>query len=269
MSQSNENEDFSLFDQEEWMLKRTESMLRSLEDVAEGVRALADAYRQSYKEQRRLIQLSDRVQLDLHTANERLKGQAAALQELNETLQREIHYREQVEAELRHIARTDTLTGAASRGHLFEMMRHEMRRARRHSSPLSLLVMDLDRFKRVNDMYGHSAGDAALQAFAQACRDCLRESDLFGRTGGEEFVVMLPDSALGDAAGVAERIRSRIEGNGIPWEEGLIWLTVSIGVASVDVEGGSLEQGLKHADDALYQAKGAGRNRVVLAQEPA
>ena len=166
-------------------------------------------------------------------------------------------------------AHTDPLTGAANRRAFLERAREEIARSRRYGHPLSVLMADIDHFKRINDTHGHAAGDEALKRFAQLMRDDLRPSDLVGRYGGEEFVVLLPETEVADAPVVAERLRAKVEAAELVHEGTRFRMTVSIGVAAVDLYnssvGGSIEPALNEADAALYRAKESGRNRVVIA----
>jgi two-component system cell cycle response regulator len=132
---------------------------------------------------------------------------------------------------------------------------------------LALLVLDVDRFKSVNDSWGHDAGDEVLREFADRVRACTRGIDLVARMGGEEIVVVLPDTTLDAAQAVAERIRERIEAEpfAIHNNSRMISVTVSIGVASRRAGDGSPAEMMKRADDALYRAKADGRNRVTVA----
>ncbi len=132
----------------------------------------------------------------------------------------------------------------------------EWRRALRERKPLSLLLIDVDHFKRVNDQRGHLAGDECLKQLAQRiCSVVARPSDSVSRYGGEEFVVLLPNTALLGALQIAERIREQIKEEAIPWQDGEICLTVSIGVTSIRADSGiSPDLALQQADDALYRA---------------
>lgn len=169
--------------------------------------------------------------------------------------------------ELARQATTDELTGMRNRRSLLETARQEFARATRYGHSLSVLMLDIDDFKRINDAYGHDVGDKVLKAVADACRRELRDSDVLGRLGGEEFGVLLPNTGSGSAAVVAERLRARIDALrlGGDWG-GDIMPKVSVGVAGM--EGASrIEAVLKRADQAMYAAKAAGRNRVYLAEE--
>ncbi len=167
-------------------------------------------------------------------------------------------------AELHHLATTDAMTGVNNRHHFLSLLYHEFARARRYKSPLSLLVLDLDFFKQINDGYGHAAGDSALKAFAEAAGDCLRGMDVLGRMGGEEFAVLLPNTSVEQAETVAERIRNAVARIAIDTEYGTVRFTTSVGVTDTDERDGSVDALLARADTALYAAKAAGRNRVVV-----
>ncbi|MBN93524.1 MAG: hypothetical protein CL928_05540 [Deltaproteobacteria bacterium] len=164
--------------------------------------------------------------------------------------------------EIRRQAIYDDLTGLAGRRHFLAELTREITRARRGGGPLSLLMVDADRFKDLNDTYGHPAGDAALVAMAKALVDGTRSIDIVGRLGGEEMGVVLPGATADLASLVAERIRSSIQALQIPWNDGTLSLTVSIGVAEWTQHMKS-DDLIAEADQALYQAKNLGRDLVV------
>lgn len=170
---------------------------------------------------------------------------------------------ERANRELEHLAAFDALTGAATRRHFLDRVAEELARAARNGSSVSLLMLDLDHFKSVNDGYGHPAGDAVLVAFVERMREIVRGADLIGRLGGEEFVVLLPDSVGRRAAQVGERIRAVMDAVPVLVEGGVLRITVSIGVAQFGVDGDTVEAVIKVADERLYRAKHEGRNRVV------
>jgi diguanylate cyclase (GGDEF)-like protein len=164
---------------------------------------------------------------------------------------------------LERLSRTDPLTGLGNRRHVEERLAAELARARRHGVELSLLVLDLDGLKAVNDRHGHKAGDAALRRVAAAIAQSSRASDVAGRWGGDEFVVLAPDTASEDAAALAERIR-RLAREAAGGEEAAPPLSVSIGVASL-APADDPEGLLRRADAALLEAKHQGGDRVVAA----
>lgn len=166
------------------------------------------------------------------------------------------------ERQLAVAATIDPLTETANRRLLLQTAVREVDRANRHGQPLSLLMVDIDRFKDLNDRYGHTAGDMVLRTIARAMQAALRKQDLLARYGGEEFVVVLPDTAIIGAAHLAEKIRTRIEGTLFPESVGRV--TVSIG-CSDNRSTADFHELLIAADKALYAAKALGRNRVELA----
>ncbi len=238
-----EGEGYSLFEQEERIIAMAEDMVEKLGHVADGVRALADAYRQGYREQRRLVRLSDRMQLQLQEANRRLEEQAI---------------------ELHRLAITDPLTRLYTRGHFMELAAHEAKRCRADGLPLSVLVIDMDHFKSINDTWGHATGDAALIAFAEICRSELDALDIVARLGGEEFALVLPGTDIGAATRCAVHLRQTLAQLTIEGMEPGYGVTASIGVASLRRDEDSIERALSRADQALYQAKAAGRNCVTV-----
>lgn len=166
-----------------------------------------------------------------------------------------------LERQLRAYADIDELTQLPRRRRVFELGRRILLRAERVGQPFSVLYIDADHFKAVNDRFGHEAGDRALQLIAQHIQHSMRPCDVGGRLGGEEFVVLLPGADQRDAARVAERLRRRIE----DWRQFEVALTISVGVAQ-HVRGEPIERVIRRADAALLDAKGSGRNRVVIAE---
>jgi len=159
--------------------------------------------------------------------------------------------------EVQHLAFTDVLTGINNRRRLFELLDEEYRRALRYQRPLSLMLVDIDRFKNVNDAYGHAAGDEVLRWFANQCNGVIRQKlDLLGRFGGEEFAIIYPEAELASAIGAAERLRFQIIGHPIPYNEMEIYITFSAGIASLSLDKEiALDQLIERADKALYFAK--------------
>lgn len=167
--------------------------------------------------------------------------------------------------ELRFMATTDPLTGACNRRHFLELANGELERARRYERSLSVLMLDVDHFKHINDTHGHAVGDKALEALVTACRGTLRGSDLLGRLGGEEFAVLLPETDVNAAFEVAERLRAAVSAIVLDTPNGPVGITVSVGVSAVWLTEVFMEKPLIRADQALYRAKAEGRNRVASA----
>jgi diguanylate cyclase (GGDEF)-like protein len=165
------------------------------------------------------------------------------------------------------LARVDDLTGIANRRHFMEISSRLLETCRRSEMPVSVVMLDVDHFKRINDRHGHLAGDAVLRHVAGLLSGCLRRSDVLGRYGGEEFAVILPHTPPDKAFRVAEKIREKVRDNPVRIHDGaVIHVTLSAGVLGVESAAGfPLEQLMKRADDALYEAKRSGRNRVFLA----
>lgn len=165
---------------------------------------------------------------------------------------------------LEKLAHTDSLTEVWNRRYLLNFAEQEIQRCHRYYRSLSVLMIDIDFFKKVNDSFGHSMGDDILVIMTQTVTKCLRNVDILGRFGGEEFVVLLPETELDAAKITAERIRENIENLKIPNGEEYISITVSIGVASYHFQDVNIDMLIQRADEALYQAKNQGRNRVVV-----
>jgi len=169
-----------------------------------------------------------------------------------------------VTTELRHFAERDPLTSVFNRRSFMILLDKSVNLMQRMNSPLALLVLDLDHFKRLNDTWGHSTGDQALRHFVKLTNKHLRNEDVIGRIGGEEFVIFLPNTGLEAAATVAERLRVLIAKHPLAGAQGPITMTVSIGVTLI-TKGEAKEVALHRADTAMYRAKAKGRNRVELA----
>lgn len=177
---------------------------------------------------------------------------------------RDVTARKQAEQQLALLATTDPLTGASNRRRFDEVLRTEVARSRRYGAPLSLIICDIDYFKRINDGFGHPAGDRVLQQLSALLSENIRETDVFARLGGEEFAILAPNCDEGCAWKFAEKLRGAVEAHAFPDAQGL---TCSFGVAVLRAMEGQ-EKLVKRADEALYRAKGEGRNRVVLASGP-
>jgi diguanylate cyclase (GGDEF)-like protein len=164
---------------------------------------------------------------------------------------------------LEKTSRTDPLTGINNRGYFMELLTLEAERSRRFDRTFSVLMVDLDHFKKINDTFGHAAGDAALQSFVTVLQSCgLRQTDFWGRLGGEEFAVALPETPLDQALLPAERLRCILAETPVAHADASFTVTASIGI-SCYLPGDTLDSLLNRADQAMYQAKEQGRNRVV------
>lgn len=190
-------------------------------------------------------------------------GSVGSLRDITERVAAEA----EVKSELVRIANTDPLTGIANRRHFFEKLDEEMKRVKRSKAEIAVLVLDVDHFKKINDKYGHDAGDKVLIDITRIINACLRETDLAGRIGGEEFAMMLPDTPVEGAYWVAERIRASVAKHTFttPVDKQNIQCTVSIGVSGSKV-GDTLDAArlYKQADNRLYIAKNTGRNQVSI-----
>jgi diguanylate cyclase (GGDEF)-like protein len=167
-----------------------------------------------------------------------------------------------MEAELRRLATTDSLTGINNRRHFMELAHKEMSRSRRHGYAFSLIMLDIDHFKKINDTHGHASGDQVLRECCGVCLSQLRESDIMGRLGGEEFAIALPECGGSAAEAVANRIRSAMASHTVTTESGAIQFTASMGVTEFQPDD-NLEAALERADNALYLAKKNGRDQVM------
>jgi diguanylate cyclase (GGDEF)-like protein/PAS domain S-box-containing protein len=172
--------------------------------------------------------------------------------------------RKLMEEEVRRLATTDSLTGIANRRRFLEQLQGELDRFRRSGSIASFLMLDLDSFKRINDAYGHASGDAVLRHFAGLVGGNLRQSDSFGRLGGEEFGVLLPETRLAGAMELAARLCGIVAATPVDVDGRIVPVTTSIGVTEFQPDETGPESVMARADAALYRAKQAGRNRVVV-----
>ncbi|MES3007656.1 MAG: GGDEF domain-containing protein [Pseudomonadota bacterium] len=187
-------------------------------------------------------------------------------EEINVRLTAEIERRKLLENELKQQAITDPLTGLYNRRHFETLFERERLRALRNKSALCLCLIDLDFFKRINDLYGHEVGDRVLQQAANLFVTHLRQTDFVGRIGGEEFVLLLPDTTPPDARQLIERLRRILAGESVDADEREITVTATFAIARVEPEKDTLVKALRIADKALYEGKSAGRNRVVMAE---
>jgi diguanylate cyclase (GGDEF)-like protein len=181
---------------------------------------------------------------------------------------RAMNHLEGAQALLHHMAWVDPLTNVFNRRYFFDRAKIELELARPADGRTSILLLDIDHFKNINDSYGHHVGDQILTGLVAVCQENLREIDTLARLGGEEFVILLPETDLAQAHYIAERLRSKIEQTSISTDSGLLTVTVSIGVMSHLTSEAELpvHKLVQRADQAMYMAKRSGRNRVVTWQ---
>ncbi|MEP1214408.1 MAG: diguanylate cyclase [Marinobacter sp.] len=233
--------------------------------------ALADRLN---KEKKRAFEAQQRLLQEERKARMAQEKSLRIQREANTLLEQRVHERTQdlevVNDQLRELSSTDALTGLKNRGHFDRAFSSAVVKAYRFEQPLSLLLLDIDHFKKFNDTYGHLVGDDCLQMVANCIRQYVtRPQDLAARYGGEEFVVLLPDTPEEGALRVAEKIRQEIEQTGFRISEEVLHLTVSIGVCAVCPHQADATKAIFcWADEALYEAKGRGRNQVVVSEPP-
>lgn len=180
---------------------------------------------------------------------------------------RNITARKELEAELLEASQTDPLTRVSNRRKLMETLEKQYAIFRRYHNPTSLIMLDIDHFKQLNDRFGHLAGDSILRNLCDSCRRILRENDLLARFGGEEFVIVLPNTRSPQALSTAERIRTEVPA-AVALKNGQEKaFTLSLGVSEINLQDTHFEQVLKRVDTALYKAKNSGRNRVEISFE--
>jgi diguanylate cyclase (GGDEF)-like protein len=208
------------------------------------------------------------LQRQLWAQNQELAAMAHQLAAQNEELQWLNDKLDIANRELETLCVTDSLTKAYNRRYFFEHLGSELSRAERYGKPLACVLVDVDHFKQVNDRHGHLVGDRVLVRIAEILRDNIRSADVVARFGGEEFVILLPETGANEAAALIDRIRQEIERERFPaTENGTLSVTVSAGVAEYEPVASVREPDalLRETDEALYRAKEAGRNRIELA----
>lgn len=230
--------DTELFETEMQALERARVVVTATDlDIEHCRRALEELmlqFRRLMRETHRLIRHSDRSEAELNAANARLQ---------------------QLSAELDYKARHDSLTGTLNRSAVFELAQHYLRQG-----PLALILLDIDFFKRINDLHGHPAGDAVLKEAVERLSDALAGRGHIGRVGGEEFTILLPETPLEESVAIAELIRRSLAEKTLSCLSGQT-VTASFGVGW-NAPGTEFEHAYSHADAALYRAKNQGRNRV-------
>ena len=175
----------------------------------------------------------------------------------------DITERKNAQEALLQLSITDPLTGIFNRRQLFVLGENAFEQAIRYEHPLSILMLDVDHFKQVNDTYGHQKGDEVLVSLANIVKEKTRKADIFGRYGGEEFMIIMPNTDQEGAFAAAEHLREEVEKISLETEKGEILVTVSVGICQIQPDHEVLEQVINGADQALYSAKQAGRNQVA------
>jgi len=218
-------------------------------------------------ERYRLLTQNQSLVSELETKNRRLEEKEKELTQLNQSLETVVEKRtaelRQVNERLNELAMTDPLTRVLNRRAFFQRFGDEIERSRRYKHDIAVVMIDVDHFKKFNDMEGHVYGDQALKKISQLFTSNLRKTDVLARYGGEEFVLMLPETPGAGAMDKCERLRVAIETTTFTGKTAEAFLTVSMGVSTFPSDGSTTEELVKAADQALYEAKEAGRNRVV------
>jgi diguanylate cyclase (GGDEF)-like protein len=241
-------------------------ILSYAEISAELQREAQDAKEQVAAEFRFNTQLLEDQGAYLASLCEAADENARKAEDARRQLEKEIAERRHLEDELRLLATIDGLTGILNRPAFLAAAQQEMERAR--GSTLIMLMLDVDHFKSINDLYGHAGGDLALKNLVATVRSGLRDRDLLGRLGGEEFAVLLHAVSLEDGVAIAERLRSRVETTRLTFGGEVIAMTMSVGLAARQPADQTIDQVIARADAALYCAKRSGRNRVVTDVSP-
>jgi diguanylate cyclase (GGDEF) domain len=191
-------------------------------------------------------------------------AQLTKTRKINLELKSEIERRQKLEAALKELATIDPLTGLYNRREYEILFQHEMERSKRMNSPLSVGIIDLDHFKQVNDTYGHKAGDEVLRRISALCRENLRTMDIIGRLGGEEFIILLPETTIDRAVMVGNRLLKAFAATDIDVGTASIKITATLGITQLLPDDKEIDIITRRADDALYKGKEAGRNRVEI-----
>ncbi len=246
--------------------KLDEEIEEQTRDMADRARSATDLPTLKNLIQERVDTLRQRM-ADFQSEEQKLiarqQQQMAELMEKLHKMEEETEtLRAQVQEE-RHQAFTDALTGLPNRFAYEERLEQEYERWKRYRSPLSIIVLDVDHFKRINDTYGHQAGDKALRIIAKELAMALRKTDFIGRYGGEEIVILMPETDADSALIAAEKLRNRIESTGFHFREKKVTITVSCGISEYR-QGDTPESAFERADQALYKAKQQGRNRCIV-----
>jgi diguanylate cyclase (GGDEF)-like protein/PAS domain S-box-containing protein len=177
---------------------------------------------------------------------------------------RDISERKRLMAELERLSETDALTNTLNRRGFLKLAEREFERMRRAGRPLTIVMIDIDHFKGVNDVFGHAAGDMVLRMVADRCRECVRSYDLLSRFGGEEFIILLADTPMEAAHKIVSRLHTAIASCRVPTIKGEVMVTASFGLATVEPSDINLETAIRLADEALYEAKNSGRNCIKI-----
>jgi len=175
---------------------------------------------------------------------------------------------EKANGQLENLSQTDRLTQLNNRGHWEECLKQEFNRSQRTKAPCSLIMFDIDHFKQVNDNYGHQAGDEVIRDTSRILKSTIRDTDIAGRYGGEEFSIILIDTMAAGAKLMAERLRKRIEASIVTHDANDIQYTVSLGIAELNVTHNNHNQWIECSDKALYKAKEGGRNCSIIYDAP-
>ncbi|MDA8088605.1 MAG: diguanylate cyclase [Nitrospiraceae bacterium] len=203
-----------------------------------------------------------RTHLEIRNSRERLKKYSKELESINNELNEKNILLGGALEQITLLARTDQLTSLWNRNYMIEKCREEEVRFKRNKRPFCFILCDIDHFKKFNDTYGHECGDNVLRTVAGVMKGSVRDGDIVSRWGGEEFLMLLPETAVPDAAGIAERMRSQIAAYAMDYSNMPLKVTMTFGVAAYD-EASGIGGSIKNADLALYEGKNSGRDRVV------
>ena len=206
--------------------------------------------------------------LEIQHRSEIARREAEIYQLRNVALEKEITEHKRLEDLLQQQATTDMLTGISNRRHFIELVEYEIKRVYRDNQPLTLAMIDIDNFKKINDQFGHASGDVALVAFTKTIKQYIRDIDIFARYGGDEFVLLFPQTSCDQALPIVDRIRNALAVQKIVLGDMLVEMTISAGISGFAHSQDTLAKLLERTDKALYQAKMGGRNRIRIEPAP-
>ena len=221
-------------------------------------KATDELFKMNKKLKRKIVEIQEAVKKE-EKLNEKILERTVELKDANDKIA-------DLNKALKHSATHDALTSALNRGAILSFLENDIKRSKRIKSSLSLLMFDIDFFKKINDTYGHLAGDQVLRQLSEVTKEAIREIDLFGRYGGEEFLIILPDTNISQACILAERLIHKVRNHPFVTDKVTLKVTISIGLAEYRYSE-SVEQLIERADIALYQAKFLGRDNIQISDD--
>ena len=211
-----------------------------------------------------ILSITSWLEYSRHRYTETVRKQREKLEKERERLNQEVNRRTHLEEQLNKLANRDDLTGLFNRRYFLCRAKQMLIHSQRYNTLLAMALIDIDNFKNINDSYGHPAGDEVLKNFARECKEFFRESDIYGRIGGEEFAILLPKASANEALKTMDRFRQKISEQQCIFNGNTMSITISIGISMTESNVTNIESLYSIADKALYQAKNNGRNQTQL-----